>query len=327
MENKENGNRNLPNEGAALSNRISSAKKEGATRGALIAGIVGLVVLIVAIIIASSKFRNERESNVALVQNQKAAYTKQLTSRDSIINDWLLTFDQIEKDLNTIKQKENIITMKSGDNELTRNRKEQILEDVKYVNTLLEENRKKIESLNAQLRKSGSTIKGLQTRMATLESTLKEYETNIASLKDTLSRKDFQIGQLNTRMTALETTVTRKDSVITNVTDQMNEAYLASGTYRELKDKGILSKEGGFLGLGRLETLKGTANDNLFSKVDIRQIKMIPVNSRDAKLVTNHPPSSYQMIREGDNKIAYIEIKNPEEFWKMSKYAVVELKR
>jgi len=32
------------------------------------------------------------------------------------------------------------------------------------------------------------------------------------------------------------------------------------------------------------------------------------------------------MIRGKDNKIASIEINNPDEFWKISKYAVVEIK-
>jgi len=32
------------------------------------------------------------------------------------------------------------------------------------------------------------------------------------------------------------------------------------------------------------------------------------------------------MIRDKDNKIASIEIKDPDQFWKISKYAVVEVR-
>jgi hypothetical protein len=31
------------------------------------------------------------------------------------------------------------------------------------------------------------------------------------------------------------------------------------------------------------------------------------------------------MVHEGEKNIAYIEIKDPEQFWKISKYAVVEI--
>jgi hypothetical protein len=54
-------------------------------------------------------------------------------------------------------------------------------------------------------------------------------------------------------------------------------------------------------------------------------MKTIPVNCKNAKLITEHPSGSYEMIRENEKQIAYIAIKDPEEFWKISKYAVVEL--
>jgi len=50
------------------------------------------------------------------------------------------------------------------------------------------------------------------------------------------------------------------------------------------------------------------------------------VNSKDAKLITSHPSGSYEIIAEGENMIAGIEIKDPDEFWKISRYAVVEIK-
>ena len=106
----------------------------------------------------------------------------------------------------------------------------------------------------------------------------------------------------------------------------MNKAYMTSGTYKDLKEKGVLSKEGGFLGLGRKELLNGNLTENQFTRIDITEMKSIPVNSKDAKLITEHPKSSYEMIRDNNNKIASIEITDPVQFWKISKYAVVEVK-
>ncbi len=261
------------------------------------------------------------------MDNQRTTFTKELTARDSIINEWLVTFDQIEKDLSLIKQKENLLTVKSSDSELSKNKREQIVSDMQAINTLLDNNKKKIASLNAQLKTSGTTIKGLQTRVATLETTLKEYENNIAELRDNLAKKEIEIGQLNTQMTALQTTVTEKETKISDQTILLNEAFITSGTYKELKDKGIVTKEGGFLGLGRKETLAKNLSATSFSKIDVRDTKVIPVNSKGVKLITNHPAGSYELVKEGDNRIASIEITNPEMFWKVSKYAVVEIVR
>ena len=325
MENKENGKSNLTNENSIVRNITKTAKKEGVAKGALISGIIAFVILIAAALYVNSQFRQERNEHLALMEEQQNTFTKQVTERDSTINDWLLTFDQIEKDMNLIKQKENIITVNSSDKEFSKDKRGQVLEDIKYINTLLENNKKKIASLNAQLKNSGVVITGLQARVTSLETAIQQYETDIAGLKETLVKKDFEIGQLNTQMTALEQTITQKDEEITGQTLKLNEAFYTSGTYRELKDKGIVSKVGGFLGLGRRESMARDLSDTLFARIDVRELKTIPINSRNAKLITRHPSDSYSLVQENPNKIAYLEIKNPELFWKNSKYAVVEI--
>ncbi len=325
MENKESGKSNLTNENSIVRNITKTAKKEGVAKGALISGIIAFVILIAAALYVNSQFRQERNEHLALMEEQQNTFTKQVTERDSTINDWLLTFDQIEKDMNLIKQKENIITVNSSDKEFSKDKRGQVLEDIKYINTLLENNKKKIASLNAQLKNSGVVITGLQARVTSLETAIQQYETDIAGLKETLVKKDFEIGQLNTQMTALEQTITQKDEEITGQTLKLNEAFYTSGTYRELKDKGIVSKVGGFLGLGRRESMARDLNDSLFARIDVRDLKTIPINSKNAKLITRHPSDSYSLVQENPNKIAYLEIKNPELFWKNSKYAVVEI--
>lgn len=324
MENKDMGNRNVTNENAALNSRVTSARKEGVTRGALISAIVAVIILVAGVLIVHSTFKQEKTRQMALLEGQKNAYNRQVAERDSVINNWLMTVDQIEKDLKTIKEKENLLTVSSG-SEVSMDKRHQILEDIKQISGLIEANKKKIASLTAQLNSSGKTIKGLQTRIADLETSVKQYETDMNQLKETLAQKDAAIGNLNTQVASLEQTVTQKDGMINDQTLKINEAYLVSGTFRELKDKGIVDKEGGFLGIGRKEALIPNVKDNLFSKIDVRDMKTIPINSKNAKLITKHPSGSYTLVPEGDKKIAYLEIKDPDQFWKISRYAVVEL--
>lgn len=325
MENKLNNDPRLINENAVVNSKLTIAKKEGVTKGAMTTGIIAIILLMVFGVLVYSLYKREHNTQLALMEDQKTSFTEQLNARDSMINDWLVTFDEIEKNLNVIKEKEKLITVKSSDTEVSRNRKEQILEDIKSINTLIEENKKKIARLNVQLRESGGTIKGLQIRIASLEESMKQYENEIAELKTTLVGKDFEIGQLNDHVVALQDTIIHKDETIGAQTGKLNQAFLASGTYKDLREKGLVIKEGGFLGLGRKEFLVGDFADSIFTEIDITETKMIPVNSKKAKLITEHPTYSYEMIHENENQIAYIEIKNPEEFWKITKYAVVEI--
>jgi chromosome segregation ATPase len=326
MTNEVNSNRNVVNDNAASRNNEKKAKKEGIKKGVTTTAIICFVLLLAAGLVVNSTYKNEQKKHVAIVENQKHSFTQLLTSRDSVINEWMLTFDEIEKDLSTVKEKENIITMKSSDKEFSKDKKQQILKDIEYVNTLLDQNKKKIASLTAQLNASGGTIKGLQVRVAELEASMKQRETEIADLKTTLTKKDFEIGQLNTRMSDQQVAIAQKDEKITNQTAELNKGYFTSGTYKSLKAKGLVSKEGGFLGLGKKESLHRDFADNLFTQVNIKDLKSIPVNSKEAKLITSHPSSSYELVRDKDNKIASIDIKDPDQFWKISKYAVVEVK-
>ncbi len=324
-DNKTGNDLNRSGENLVVKNNLRNARKEGATRGALITGLISVILIIGLGLIVYSIYKRDHNSQLALMENQKLLFTEQLNERDSMINDWLTTFDEIERNLSEIKQKEKIINVQASNSEFSKGKKEQVLEDIRYINTLIDENKKKIAQLNAQLKKSGNTIAGLQAKITGLEETMRQYETQIADLKANLVEKDFQIEQLNTRMFALQDTIVHKTETINNQTDKLNQAYLATGTYKDLREKGLVSKEGGFLGIGRKESLKEDFPDSLFDMIDITRMRTIPVNSKKAKLITEHPTDSYQLIRKNENTIAYIEIKNPSEFWKISKYAVVQV--
>jgi len=50
----------------------------------------------------------------------------------------------------------------------------------------------------------------------------------------------------------------------------------------------------------------------------------IPIETRKAKLLTVHPAGTYEFKDLNDDKqIDILEIKNPKEFWKTSRYLVV----
>ncbi len=303
----------------------TDARKRGVTRGAFITGIVSLVILVVLGVVVYTLYSRERSRQLGLMESQRQSFAELLTARDSTINEWLTTFNQIEKDLGTIVQKENLINVETTGSELSQDKRQRILDDIQHINTLLDLNKKKIAALNAELKKSGGSISGLQEKVTELEDLVRQRETEIAELKVSLTNKDFEIDQLNTRVGDLQISVAQKDEEISRQTDEMNTAYFVYGTYKDLRDRGIVSREGGFLGLGRTESLKQDFPDSLFSQIDVTQTKSIPVNSGKARLITEHPTNSYEMIQQDEKTIAYIEIKNPDEFWKISKYAVVEI--
>jgi flagellar biosynthesis chaperone FliJ len=300
-------------------------RDEGVKKGVMTASIISFIVLLTVGIVVFLLYSSQHKKLLNFMEAQKVSLTDKVSARDSVISEWIMTFDDIEKNIAMIKEKEKVITVNSANSEISKDKKLQVLEDIKYINTLLEQNKKKITSLTAQLKKSGGTLKVLQNKITQLELIMKENETEIAELKTALVDKNFQVEQLNTQMTFLQDTIAQKDEKISSQTYEMNKAFYVCGTYKELKAKGLLTKEGGFIGLGKTESLTGNFSDNAFIQIDLTQTKSIPVNFKNAKLISEHPEGSYEFLRDADKKIISVVIKDPALFWKISKYAVIEL--
>lgn len=327
MKIEESSNSNPAGDNKDINNNENKARKEGSAKGIWTTVIISFIIMLAAGIIFYSLYAREHKNQLNLMETQKNSFAEQLTARDSVISEWISTFDQVEKNLAIIKEKEKLITLNSSKIEFSKDRRQQILEDINYINSLLDQNKKKIASLNAQLKKSGATIKALQNKISELEASIRQSEIEISDLKTLLANKDFEIEQLNTQMTGMQTTIEQKDEKISSQTHEMNKAFIVCGTYKELKEKGIVTKEGGFLGLGKKESLIENFPDSAFTQIDITETKTIPVNSKRAKLITEHPAGSYEFFRDSNNRIEYIEIKDPGQFWKISKYAVVDIIR
>ena len=310
---------------ALIKENENRLRQEEVKKAVVTTSIIGFVVLLVAIFIAYLVYNHDHKLLLSQMETQKNTFTEKLTSRDSSIGEWATTFSEIQKNIALIKEKEKIISNNSSTGELSRNNRVQILEDIKYINTLLEQNKKKIASLNNQLSRSGGTIKGLQNTIAGLDSSVKRSETDIADLKATLLAKKFELEQLNTEKSVLQDTLVQKNERIVAQTNEMNKAFFACGTFKQLKAKGLLTKEGGFIGLGKTKTIAASFPDSSFKQIDITVMKSIPVNSKNAKLISEHPNNSYKFIRDANKKIESIEITDPTQFWKISKYAVVEI--
>lgn len=294
--------------------------------GTIVAAVVVLLIVLVSALYVNTKKQNQ----INALQAENTAMIQTMQQKDSILNDAENTFNQIEENLKFIKEKRQQIAL--DQKEGGKNRKQTVVEDIKLMNTMLEASDKQIADLQAKLKKSGLHIHSLEQRIAALNESLNSQNTEIAQLKKVIEDKDQNLAQLTTKvnnmsdeMARQSDTISYKQQQIVNKTNELNTGHFAMGTFKELKNEGILSREGGILGLGSSKAIQNNLNNKYFTTVDIRETKTIPLHAKKAKIISEHPDSSYQFV-EKDGQIAYLEIKNPGEFWKISKYAVIEVK-
>lgn len=294
-----------------------------------LATIIIAVILVVGVI-GGVYVYNQKQDEIKTLTMEKSELNQTIQKRDSIVNDMEGTFAEIESNMSFIREKRSqIATMQT---EGGKNKKQLIAEDVKLMNTMLEESSKKIADLEAKLRKSGMNIKSYEKRLQALNETIEAQNTEIAELKKAIESKDASLAEYSTKVNTLNSniqqqadTINYKQKVIIDKTDKLNTAHFALGTFKKLKEEGIVSREGSVLGIGGGKAVQGNFDSKYFTDVDIRQTKTIPLNVKKAVVISEHPSSSYKLVEE-NGQIAYLQIEDPAEFWRISKYAVIQVK-
>ena len=256
---------------------------------------------------------------------QNAKLQAELQSRDSLISEMTLSFDDIEKNLSLVAEREKLVSTEAAEGEIAMDKRQRIVRDLQLMNGLMEQSRDKIAELNKRLDKSNIEASGLRKKLKELDALLASRDSALTNMKDQLLAKDFQITQVNDQLTAIELEIAKREAIIDQQTVQLNKAYMAMGTLKELEAKGVVTREGGVAGLGRRVALNDDAGKSAFKEVDVRDLHTVALGGEKAVLVTDHPKSSYKIVEEKD-QLAYLEIKDPDEFWRLSKYMVVELK-
>lgn len=264
---------------------------------------------------------NNKEMDKLKLENQKLMV--ETNAKDSVINDFFGSFDEIESNLGIIKSKEGMITEStSKNNEISQDARQRINEDIQMINDLMEKNKQAIASLKNKLKSSNMKIKKLEEMLARYEQQLLDKDVEIGKLKEQLLNLNFTVENLSASIDTLKRTNTAKEEMISQKTEEINTAYYALGTEKELKENKVISKSGGFIGIGRSQKVQQDFNPEYFKKIDITKVTTINIGGKKAKLLTSHPSSSYKM--EGtDKKIDKLIITNTKDFWKASKYLVI----
>jgi chromosome segregation ATPase len=295
-------------------------------------GVLFVFAVVLGIVLISNK-----NSEIEKLNEQYTNLNDLYEERDSLVNDMAKTFDEIEENLTFVQNKRNQLRIDTEEG--VENEKEAIVADIKLMNTMLEESSKKIDSLNERLKSSGIQINSFKNRIARLSKEVDQQNASIAKLETSLEERDYQIeeqqtqiAQLDEKVEVLQTNVMQKEDslelksqIITQKENELNKAYFASGTFKELKENGVVTRDGGFLFLGRNEKLQENLNEAYFTELDKRNTDVFPIFSKKAEVISEHPDSSYSYIYD-EEQIAYLKIENPDEFWKITKYAVVEVK-
>jgi hypothetical protein len=299
--------------------RTTFAKKQPQYMKHIFLSLVVMLFTLTSCVKQSSDYQSLKAQNDSLLNAKHKLQAE--------VDGYFETMNQIEQNIEKIKSTENTISMQPVGQEMDDDTRTKINEDLIYLNDLLQSNKEELARLKAKLKKSAFRSSELDRTIARLTKALEEETTKAALLQTELSKKDSLIVQLNDVVTEkekdiedLSTENKAKDTKIKEQDETIHTAWYVFGTKSELKEQKIITSDGLF---SQQRVLQRDFNKNYFVRIDARNTKSIPLYSTRAKILTNHPKSSYTLEKENGNFVLLIV--DPNEFWSVSKYLVIEV--
>jgi len=275
-----------------------------------------IIILTNFLVSNCSKGSDDSENSIKdSIENVSSNLNGKLNEKDAAIQELVSSFNEIQENLNTIKEKEKIISKVTSDGDV-KSKEDQIKEDIQSIYDLMAKNKDRIGSLSKKLKNSKLQIDGLEKMIENMQATLSLKDSEIEELKTKIEGLNVELSSLTTNYKAVENESNQKTEII-------NTAFYAIGTSKELKEKNVITKEGGIIGLGKTTKLSSDFNKEYFTKINIEKTTSINLGAKKIKMLTTHPSNSYKLV--GEKPIEKLEITNTKEFWSASKYLVIIL--
>ena len=286
-----------------------------------------LTILAVCALAILSSCKNEAPKQDLLMTQLRDSLNQIISQKDNEINDMIATFGDIEEGFREITEAQSRVTLaKSGEG---TNSAKRIKENMQFIQQTMRQNKELINKLKQQLRDSSFKSEELKKLIDNMQQQLEEKEQQLQALREELDKKDIHIAELdetvanlNTNVNQLTEETTQKSQTISQQDKELHTAWFVFGTKDELKKQNILTKDGMF---SKTRLLEKDFNKDYFTKIDIRIDKEIKLYSKDAKMLTSHPSSSYTLAPDA-NKQYVLRIIDPNLFWSTSKYLVIQVK-
>ena len=256
----------------------------------------------------------ELQAKLDSVTRINDSYEADLAETDSLVANVLNNFQEIST-------AEKMIDVNPR-GEMSQTQKERIKNNVTLINDKLRASTEALDALTQKLAAGGTENKRLRHTIAALKKDLEVQRQRIIALTEELQRKDLAIGALDSIVTnlgqdveRLNETTAKQASTLASQDKELHTVRYCVGTKSDLKDFKLL--QGG-------RVITDGADLSYFTTADQRKLSQIPLYSRDAKILTTHPASSYVLIADGDKNLT-LNIKDHKAFWSASRMLVIQV--
>jgi DNA repair exonuclease SbcCD ATPase subunit len=277
-------------------------------------------------VLASCNVKNSNEYKA--LEAERDSLLQLNSAGNAEISDLMSIINEVEENFSQIKEAEKYLTIESKTKgELSADSKTRIKDNFQMINDILKKNKEDIETLNKKLKSAGGQAGQLKQTIDRLTAELEQRSAALTELRDALATRDQQIAALTGEVEQLNVNVqdlsNKTEEQATKIKEQdkaLHTGYYIFGTSKELKEAKVVT--GGFISSPKI--LKESIDKSIFIKVDIRDVKEIPVYAKKAKVLSDQPKDSYTIAKDSNGQ-AVIQILDYKKFWSLGQFLIIQV--
>ena len=244
--------------------------------------------------------------------------------QDSLLDVFRGELQDISQRISQVSVRNGLLAIDSNEGDVLS--KDMILKRVESLDGLLSNNKAELNQLYERMRKSNVKNKQMEEMLQSMQARIAEREGQIDKLMEMIKDKDVFIDEIKANLDSMRRDNINLTEEVINMDEEMHTVHYIIGEQKELKDKGVITKEGGILGIGASKKLDvSKLEPSLFTDGDQRELLSIPLYSKKAKLITNHPEASYEFIMDSKGQVESLKVIDRKAFWSVTEYLVVEV--
>ena len=200
---------------------------------------------------------------------------------------------------------------------------QRIQDNLAAINRYIEESQKQRQQLERERAQLNRIARSRAVDVSSFNETIHQLNTLIEEKEQTIRSLRAEAKTMLARIHNLE----RERTVLVEENTELRTAYYVVGDRSELMDKGIIDRKGGFLRIGR-KTRIDQLEAREFTEATVETAEVfVGQEVKKYHILSNHRANPALFRFEQRNGGVYLTILYPEEFWKISRYLIVEVKK
>lgn len=277
-----------------------------------------MLLLMGACVESSSKYKNLQARADSLAQ-VAATQTREMETVLAGIND-------ISSGIESLRDAEQILTLEAATESRGKAKSRQELQrlqlDVQAMTEAIANYRAQIDELQGKNKTQSAQfqrmIANLKAELAQREERLAELTDQLAATNKELAVKVAEVKELAQDVDSLDRESKAQQMTIAEQDRTLHQGNYLIGTRKELKDAGVISRQGIFC-----PPIVSLQVENAgFTPLDVRETQSIALGSKKAKVLSSHPAEAYA-LEEGEDGNLVLKIKDADNFWRQTRYLVL----